>query len=177
MTPTAARIPGLLPQRRGIGGARREAIDRVKLVLGAGPGGDHVSVEGWALNVSRGGVRAIADASSVEGAEEVLSLSKLLELGRELEVLLGDDAARPARIVWIQEEPDGAIIGLAFSDVVSDSSVPPPPGPQTVDDRHGGPRDSLPDASSGLPDASSGLPDASIAKGGSSRGSDPSGTR
>ena len=96
-----------------------------------------MSVEGWALNVSRGGVRAIADATSVEGALEDLSLSKLLELGRELDVLLGDDAPRPAKIVWIQEEPDGAIIGLAFTDVVSDS-VPPPMPPSHDDGSHDG---------------------------------------
>lgn len=44
-------------------------------------------------------------------------LARLLELGRTLEVRLGDQVPRPARIVWIQEEPDGAILGVAFTDV------------------------------------------------------------
>lgn len=67
-------------------------------------------VEGWTLNQSPGGIRAV--------------LEEPLELGAELEVAVGDREARPGRIVWIQDEPDGAIVGIAFLDV--DES---PPGP------------------------------------------------
>ncbi len=61
------------------------------------------SIDGWALNVSRGGLRAIVD--------------EVIELGAEVRVAVGDGPARPCRIVWIQEEPDGAIIGAEYLDV------------------------------------------------------------
>jgi len=63
--------------------------------------------EGWALNVSRGGVRAI--------------LEENVELGEEYEVTIGEDgeAGSPAltrrgRVVWVQDEPDGVIVGFEF---------------------------------------------------------------
>lgn len=98
----------------------------MKLALGEGPGGDKVSLEGWALNVSRGGVRTIVDGSSIEGAADGQTLAELLLLGRTLEVAIGEEAARPGKIVWIQEEPDGAVMGIAYSDTPSDSGAPPP---------------------------------------------------
>lgn len=98
----------------------------MKILLAAGDA--RVSLEGWALNVSRGGVRTIVDGSSIEGAapNEPVDLSKLLELGRPIEVSIGDGPARPGKIVWVQEEADGAIMGIAFSDTPSDSGAPPP---------------------------------------------------
>jgi hypothetical protein len=54
-------------------------------------------VDGWALNISRGGLRAILDEP--------------LDLGTEVEVTIADGEPRLSRIVWIQEEPDGAIVG------------------------------------------------------------------
>jgi hypothetical protein len=78
-----------------------------------GPSGQ--VLEGWALNVSKGGVRVI--------------LEEKVELGTEFEVTLtsvspptrasGADAeASPAhsvgRIVWVQEEPDGVVAGIEF---------------------------------------------------------------
>jgi hypothetical protein len=60
--------------------------------------------EGWALNVSRGGVRVI--------------LEDKVELGSEFEVTIstGSDPATPVtgRIVWVQEEPDGVVVGIEF---------------------------------------------------------------
>lgn len=67
-------------------------------------------IDGWALNESTGGLRAIVD----EG----------LELGMEADVEVADRPARPGRIVWIQEEKDGAIVGVEFTD--TQGSVPPP---------------------------------------------------
>lgn len=58
------------------------------------------TLEGWALNLSRGGVRAIIDEP--------------MELGQEVRVGVGPLRKRPGKIVWVQEEPDGAIIGVAF---------------------------------------------------------------
>jgi len=81
------------------GGARHEVSSRVTLKSKAG-----VVLEGWALNISRGGVRVI--------------LEDKVELGDELEVIMstGDDASTPVvgRVVWVQEEPDGVIVGIEF---------------------------------------------------------------
>ena len=64
--------------------------------------GEERAYEGWALNVSRGGVRAI--------------LEEQLLLGEEFEVTIGDSnpLVRRARVVWLQEEKDGVIVGLEF---------------------------------------------------------------
>jgi hypothetical protein len=70
-------------------------------------------VDGWALNISRGGLRAILDEP--------------LDLGTEVEVTIADGEPRLSRIVWIQEEPDGAIVGVEFLDVEGPLSIPPPP--------------------------------------------------
>jgi hypothetical protein len=61
-------------------------------------------LEGWALNVSRGGVRVI--------------LEEKVELGAEFDIDLsaesGLDVVRAGRVVWVQEEPDGAVVGIEF---------------------------------------------------------------
>jgi hypothetical protein len=76
------------------------------------------SVDGWALNRSRGGIRAIVD--------------EVIELGTALQLFIAEaEEARPARIVWIQEEPDGAIVGVEFTD--GDGRVSEPHGPLTGD--------------------------------------------
>jgi len=90
------------------GGVRREVTERVILR------GDGRVYEGWALNVSRGGVRAIFEEQIV--------------LGQEFEVTVGDSAplVRRARVVWIQEEKDGIIVGLEFIGIsVSERAAPP----------------------------------------------------
>jgi PilZ domain len=104
------------------GGPRREVTERVHLL-----GGNLKTREGWALNVSRGGVRVI--------------LEERVELGEEYDVTIGIEEAaalnRKARVVWLQEEPDGFIVGMEFLFKVTDSQslpmmsmdshVPPPP--------------------------------------------------
>lgn len=102
MTPSPENYSGT-PSRRG--GDRRETNDRVTFIVGTR------RLEGWALNESSGGLRAIVD----EG----------LNLGDEALVEISDKPARAGRVVWIQEEPDGAIVGFSFED--SEGSVPPPP--------------------------------------------------
>src|SRR5438045_1410784 len=89
--------------RRGSGGARKEVTDRVILREGAS------ELPGWALNESRGGIRVI--------------LEDRVELGHQYEVEMGhDDGSRKrrGRVVWVQEENDGMIVGLEFV------SEPPP---------------------------------------------------
>ncbi len=80
------------------GGARREVSERVSLLT------EGASHEGWALNVSRGGVRVI--------------LEEKVELGQEFDVTVGDPDRSPlqrrARVVWLQEERDGVVVGLEF---------------------------------------------------------------
>ena len=98
------------------GGARREVSDRV--VLRRGPR----LVAGWALNVSRGGLRLISEDT--------------LELGETFDVTLGDDPlVREGRVVWLQQEPDGVICGIAYvlgADEPPKTVPPPPPGSQVL---------------------------------------------
>ena len=71
-------------------------------------------IVGWALNLSRGGLRAI--------------IEEPVQLGAELQVAVGEGGKRrPGRIVWIQDEPDGAIVGVSFLD--DTDSQPPPAQP------------------------------------------------
>lgn len=94
------------------GGARREVTERV--TLRAEDGG--ATLEGWALNVSRGGLRAI--------------LEEKVTLGQKFEITLGTDDViqRSGRVVWVQEEPDGVIVGLEFTSLSGKfKSVPPAP--------------------------------------------------
>jgi hypothetical protein len=101
LTPSTGSIPaagdGVHATRRG--GARHEVSSRVALKAKSGE-----VLEGWALNVSRGGVRVI--------------LEEKVELGSEFEVTLstGEDPATPVtgRVVWVQEEPDGVVAGIEF---------------------------------------------------------------
>ena len=106
--PLGAPVPGLPPTRRA-GGVRREVSDRVYFYSG------ETEIVGWALNLSRGGLRAIIEDP--------------VELGAEFQVAVGEGSKRrPGRIVWIQDEPDGAIVGVSFLDE-NDSQPPPPVSP------------------------------------------------
>ena len=66
-------IAGVHATRRGSGGARREATNRVLLRR------EGIEVTGWALNLSRGGIRLI--------------LEDPVELGQEFEIALEDPEA------------------------------------------------------------------------------------
>src|SRR5215831_666046 len=86
--------------RRGTGGARKEVTERVCLRNGT------AELSGWALNASRGGIRVIVEDK--------------VELGSEYEVEMGSDGAdnkKRGRVVWVQEEADGMIVGVEFIDV------------------------------------------------------------
>lgn len=101
------------PRRRFFGGARRELTERATLTLEAGGTsassllGGPASIEGWTLNVSRGGLRVVVEASLQDGAT--------------YRVRLGEGEARSARVVWTQSEADGQIAGLEYTDVRSSS--------------------------------------------------------
>jgi hypothetical protein len=93
--------------------------DRVRLV------GKNMKLrDGWALNISRGGVRAILEES--------------VELGEEFEVTIGEEGTpgsltRKSRVVWVQDEPDGVIAGFEFifasGAVAAPEDVPKPDPP------------------------------------------------
>jgi hypothetical protein len=101
----ASPTPPPWTPRRSVGGARKEATERVSLKA---PG---FETTGWTLNVSRGGLRAI--------------LEERLKRGVEYEITLGDaPAPRRAVLVWSQEQADGQIVGLKYTDV----DATPPPG-------------------------------------------------
>ena len=99
------------------GGARREVTERVILKAEDGR-----TFDGWALNVSRGGLRAILEDKVI--------------LGQRFEIEIGADETvrRQGRIVWVQEEPDGAIVGIEFTGASANlaSVPPPPPGSQRI---------------------------------------------
>jgi len=107
-TPAAT---GVHATRRGSGGARREATNRVILR------GDASDITGWALNLSRGGIRLI--------------LEDRVELGQEFEIAIEEPEAeaskssRRGRVVWVQEETDGMIVGLEFLDGEGGGPTPP----------------------------------------------------
>lgn len=106
--PIGIPIPGMLPSRRA-GGARRNVSYRVAFFRTA-PGAA-AELTGWALNISRGGLRAI--------------LEEPVGLGEELEVSIAEEGLRRrGRIVWTQEEPDGMIVGVSFLERMED----PPTG-------------------------------------------------
>ncbi len=92
--PVGTPIPGLPPTRRA-GGARRNVSFRVVLYRGA------EEIPGWALNLSRGGLRAVVE--------------ERVDIGEELDIRLDEELdARRGRVVWVQDEPDGTIVGVSF---------------------------------------------------------------
>jgi hypothetical protein len=109
-TSPGTKVPGLHATRRAGGGARRELTNRV--ILRA----NDTEIVGWALNIRRGGIRVILEDS--------------VALGQEFDVTVSDDGAEPTparrgRIVWVQQERDGMIVGVKFVGVgESDEPVP-----------------------------------------------------
>ncbi len=88
------------------GGARRELSARVTLVS-RNPLAKGAPLEGWALNVSRGGVRVILEERVEPGAEFDVSLTEGITPG-------DTEASFVGRVVWVQEEPDGVVAGIEF---------------------------------------------------------------
>ncbi|MFS8068024.1 MAG: PilZ domain-containing protein [Byssovorax sp.] len=97
--PTGIPIPaptaGLKPTRR-VGGARHTISVRVAFFR------EEREIPGWALNMSRTGLRAIVEDEHID-------------VGAPLVVRVGDDPVhRAVRVVWTSPEPDGTIVGLEF---------------------------------------------------------------
>jgi hypothetical protein len=104
------------------GGHRQTVSDRVTFR------GERSLREGWALNVSRGGVRAILDEDSGK-----------VELGEEYDIWVGaatDGAGKRGRIVWLQEEPDGFVVGVEYLSPSDASGVTPALSPDAIPPAH-----------------------------------------
>lgn len=70
-----------------------------------------LELAGWALNLSRSGLRAVVEDR--------------VKLGEEVHVRIDEiRIARHGRVVWTQDEPDGTIIGVSFHERLEE----PPPG-------------------------------------------------
>jgi hypothetical protein len=111
--PVGIPAPGLPPTRRA--GARRNVSYRVAFFRG------ETELTAWALNLSRGGLRAVVEDR--------------VQLGEEVEVRIDEiRVTRRGRVVWTQDEPDGTIVGICFferieePDVALDSSMDIAPG-------------------------------------------------
>jgi hypothetical protein len=67
-------------------------------------------LEGWALNVSRGGVRVILEEKVEPGARFEVRLAGVAGAQN------ADPKVEPrtGRVVWVQEEPDGVVAGIEF---------------------------------------------------------------
>jgi hypothetical protein len=88
---------GVHATRRG--GARKEVSARVTLVSASGK-----TLEGWALNASRGGVRVILEERVEPGADFAVTMTDPT----------GQTGPQPGRVVWVQDEPDGVVAGIEF---------------------------------------------------------------
>jgi hypothetical protein len=105
LTPTAGLPAAGLPPTRRAAGARRTVSYRVAFFRGG------QELPGWALNLSRGGLRAIVEDR--------------VELGEELTIRIEEiNVERRGRVVWAQDEPDGTIVGLSFFQRIEEA----PPG-------------------------------------------------
>jgi hypothetical protein len=72
---------------------------------------DEREIPGWALNMSRTGLRAIVEDEHID-------------VGSPLAVRVGDDPVhRSVRVVWTSPEPDGTIVGLEFFEPLPDGLV------------------------------------------------------
>ena len=85
-------------------GARLEVSARVSLRGAAGQ-----VLEGWALNVSRGGVRVILEEKVEPGAHFEVTLTGTGALDSPTPA-----APQTGRVIWVQEEPDGVVAGIEF---------------------------------------------------------------
>jgi hypothetical protein len=104
-------MPDVHATRRADGGARRQLTTRVTLRA------DGTEFVGWALNISRGGIRLILEDNVAPGQEFDVTVSS------------EGDAPTPTRrgrVVWVQEERDGMVVGVKF--VGAGASEEPVPG-------------------------------------------------
>ena len=73
-----------------------------------------VVTTGWALNMSRSGIRAILEDRILAGVDYEVTIG---EVGTS-------QLTRKARVVWVQEEHDGVVVGLEFLSPTSTGEIP-----------------------------------------------------
>jgi hypothetical protein len=100
LTPPAGTALGVHATRRA--GARLEVSDRVTLRSDCGK-----LLEGWALNVSRGGVRVILEEPVEPGTRYEVTLTGGVGPAHQASPQMGC-------VVWVQDEPDGVVAGIEF---------------------------------------------------------------
>lgn len=104
--PAPAASRPLPPRTRREGGPRQNVSEPVVFHLGTG------EIDGWTLNMSRGGLRAVVEEQ--------------LAVGEVFEVSIGESGVRrPVRVVWVREQRGSAIIGLSFLDLGGPPGEPP----------------------------------------------------
>ena len=92
--PSGTATPEVQPTRRATG-ARHAATYRILFF------GRAIQFAGWALNISRGGFRAVVE--------------ERIELGAQFDAQIADESIRRrVHVVWTQEERDGTILGVKF---------------------------------------------------------------
>ena len=102
--PNPTSTTGIKPTRR-VGGARHNVSVRVAFFRG------EREIPGWALNMSRTGLRAIVEDEHIDVVSEI-------------SVRVGDDPVhRGVRVVWTSPEPDGTIVGLEFFEPLPEGLV------------------------------------------------------
>jgi hypothetical protein len=71
-------------------------------------------LDGWALNVSRGGVRVILEEKVEPGANFTVRISQLGSAAAGPDASVAPPAPQRGCVVWVQEEPDGVVAGIEF---------------------------------------------------------------
>jgi hypothetical protein len=100
LTPPGIPAMGSPAHRRS--SPRIETSARVTLIWHPSAADSAQPSQGWAINRSAGGVRVLVELSG-------------FELAQRVDVQVGDEEpARSGQVVWLQQESDGMILGIAY---------------------------------------------------------------
>jgi PilZ domain len=94
--------------------ARRGVSEKITVCALEGGSSGAVVTTGWALNMSRSGIRAILEERILAGVDYEVTIG---EVGTH-------QLTRKARVVWVQEEHDGVVVGLEFLSPTSTGEMP-----------------------------------------------------
>jgi len=94
--------------------ARRGVSEKITVCSLKDANAGAVVTTGWALNMSRSGVRAILEDRVLAGVDYEVTIG---EVGTS-------QLTRKARVVWVQEEHDGVVVGLEFLSPTSTGEIP-----------------------------------------------------
>jgi len=94
--------------------ARRGVSEKITVCALKDGSSGAVVTTGWALNMSRSGIRAILEERILAGVDYEVTIG---EVGTS-------QLTRKARVVWVQEEHDGVVVGLEFLSPTSTGEMP-----------------------------------------------------